>query len=242
MREELAAWINFSGHPLEVLFVELSVMSRNELMDDCKELQRYGEKCEQHLKRVWLSHLLAMQAVRAETVIDPRYANLMLESFDQTPEDQPPKGDHPKLKNGFRELHLSALKAEYELHLKLICRVLNRPTDYLNGKGLRDLIAEHAGVDVDDFLSPQIRVAFALRNLIEHHNCKVDAKFADRVGQYWPQSTWRRRPIPPVGAKVPITEEDLDETYKALLRARRDLTEKLVSARRAARQQQSSFG
>jgi hypothetical protein len=86
--------------------------------ETCGErLRHYGRKCEQHLTRVRLSHALSLTAVEGVTRTDDlALEELVRGSFDESPPDM--LGG--KLRWGLNELHLGALKADFELFLNRI--------------------------------------------------------------------------------------------------------------------------
>jgi hypothetical protein len=62
----------------------------------------------------------------------------------------------------------------------------------------------------------QIQTAFAVRNLVEHCNGKVDQDFLRTV--QWMQSSWRDFPMSDQ-AKIEVRRKDFNETCAAMLRA-----------------------
>jgi hypothetical protein len=95
---------------------------------------------------------------------------------------------------------------------------INLP-DVLNGKDFR--------------CWPQIYTAFEVRHLVEHNDGKVDkkfrAKFRGNLAGLWQRSTWgKREPSLERLEKVVVEEEDVIETYTAMLNATSLLTEEVL--------------
>lgn len=82
-----------------------------------QRIEHYGRKCEQHLNRDRLSHLLSLAAVETgRTSADARVGKLIRASFDESG-----LGDRDeKLRRGFHEIHLVSLKADFELYLNRV--------------------------------------------------------------------------------------------------------------------------
>ena len=84
-------------------------------------LRYYGRKCEQHLSRGRLSHLLALRGIRGQTpASDSEVQELVRASFDEIGPDLL----DTKLRRELHELHLVPLKANFELYLNRILTVV----------------------------------------------------------------------------------------------------------------------
>jgi hypothetical protein len=76
---------------------------------------------------------------------------------------------------------------------------------------------------------PQICTAFEIRHLVEHNDGKVDNKFRSKLVGLWQHSTWgKREPSLERLKKVVVEEEDVTETYKAMVDATGLLTEAVL--------------
>jgi hypothetical protein len=88
----------------------------------CRERPRhYGKKCQQHLTRVRLSHVLSSDALERDTQRDDvRINDLIRISFDA------PRLEalDTKLRRGLNEVHLAALKTDFELFLNRVLTVV----------------------------------------------------------------------------------------------------------------------
>ena len=86
-------------------------------------LQHYGRHCEEHLSRVRLSHSIALAAVQADDgTWGRRYGDVAAKSFGADPVAVQPQ----KLCRGLNEVHLIALKANFELYLNRVATTLWR--------------------------------------------------------------------------------------------------------------------
>src|SRR5688500_3591076 len=87
-------------------------------MQDCREkISYYGQKCQLHLTRVRLSHEIALRGLSEEQVAwSAAFADLAAGAFDIGPADT----QEGKLRRGLSEVHLVALKANFELYLNRI--------------------------------------------------------------------------------------------------------------------------
>jgi hypothetical protein len=76
---------------------------------------------------------------------------------------------------------------------------------------------------------PQIYTAFEVRHLVEHRDGRIDREFVRKLAFMWIQSSWGKRGIPlePL-EKVPVEEEDVIETHKAMLEATGLLTAEVL--------------
>jgi hypothetical protein len=129
---------------------------------DCIDrLWYYGSKCDQHLSRIRLSHLLALRAVRVEALgLDSELEQVVRDSFESSEPDV-----LAKLRRGLHEVHLVALKADFELYLNRVLTVVwtadfDSLVTKVSGKhdvSLRD-IAEAAleGVSGRDFVTAKV--------------------------------------------------------------------------------------
>jgi hypothetical protein len=84
-----------------------------------QRLKRYGLKAQQHLSRVRLSHSLALKSFASNADFDDVEADLLRQSFD----DEGSGDVHTKLLAELHEIHLVALKANFELYLNRIATV-----------------------------------------------------------------------------------------------------------------------
>lgn len=84
-----------------------------------QRLRYYTSKCVQHLSRVRLSHALALDGLTIEAE-EPEFNEILLAAFDTRDEGQ----REAKLHRGLHELHLTALKAEFELYLNRLLTVI----------------------------------------------------------------------------------------------------------------------
>lgn len=84
-----------------------------------ERLRHYGTKGEQHLTRVLLSHRLALDGLRFDDERSPRVSDIVRASFDSID----PAALDVKLRRGLHELHLTALKSEFELYLNRVLTV-----------------------------------------------------------------------------------------------------------------------
>jgi len=84
-----------------------------------------------------------------------------------------------------------------------------------------------AGLGYEVAVWAQIAVAFEVRNVIEHRDGKVDAKFRKTVREDWPKSTWGRVSVTEV-KKVTVEYDDVIAAFDAMLRATDLLTRSLV--------------
>jgi hypothetical protein len=136
-----------------------------------ERLRHYGRKCDQHLNRVRLSHLLATAGLRGDnTYLESRTNELIRESFDDAEPDW-----KMKLHRGLHEVHLVALKAEFELYLNRVLTVIwtvhftTLPRKAI-GKGTVSLgeLADAAvqGISGRDFIIQMVVPAHGLRSLV----------------------------------------------------------------------------
>ena len=67
---------------------------------------------------------------------------------------------------------------------------------------------------------PQIKVAFAVRHLVEHRNGRVDQRFVGDVSSAWRLSSWgaSKAQLPSPGERVQVGSHDFDATYEAMER------------------------
>ena len=137
-----------------------------------ERLRYYGRKCDQHLSRVRLSHVLASHSPEIDVAqLESSINELVRASFEEA---QPDLRDR-KLRQGLHEVHLVALKAEFELYLNRMLTVLwTAHFDSLAGKapGKRDVslreLAEAAmhGVASRDFVIQMVVPAHGLAALV----------------------------------------------------------------------------
>jgi hypothetical protein len=103
-----------------------------------ERLRHYGRKCEQHLSRVRLSHLLALGGLRIDALdLESPFNALVRASFQEV---QPDLQDM-ELRRGLHEVHLIALKANFELYLNRVLTVVwtaHFPSLAGNAPGKRD--------------------------------------------------------------------------------------------------------
>jgi hypothetical protein len=86
-----------------------------------ERLRHYGRKCDQHLSRVRLSHLLALDGLRIDAAGLALHINdLVRASFEEVQSDL----RDMKLRRGLHEVHLIALKADFELYLNRVLTVV----------------------------------------------------------------------------------------------------------------------
>jgi len=78
----------------------------------------------------------------------------------------------------------------------------------------------------------QINTAFAVRNLVEHRDGKVDKLFRNAVKDIWPQSNWGKRVDSETLVtleKITVEEEDVNATFTAMLKIIELLTEETLA-------------
>ncbi len=221
-------------------------------------LDYYSGQASKHLARVRLSHLIALDAVEAGVQqVAGGFPELVAKATIGA------SSVDDKVREGFHEVHLIALKANFELYLNRLLVVigtddvatyLTRTNRNLRLKGgelasliggplddpivrlelidrivpahdLDDLVAlfKRLGVGVQqsvDQRNPtwsQIRVAFAVRHLIEHRDGRVDARFKKAVGNgRWLRSSWGERDSIDSIAKVRMKAVDVERTYDSM--------------------------
>ncbi len=84
------------------------------MSDFAERLTHYKIKCSQHLNRVRLSHVLALNAVQDKQFpSDEKYKDLISASFSDTEQDQ----NLARVRLVLHKLHLLALKMNFELFL-----------------------------------------------------------------------------------------------------------------------------
>jgi hypothetical protein len=239
---------------------------------EAERITYYNIKCRQHLKRVRLSHLLALDGVRNDQPLgDEKYEGLIHESFPIARRDE----YMLKVRTGLHELHLVSLKSNFELFLnrllstvwvfhftELVPTISGDVT--LNELALNFEHASESSNDVRAFIIdkviprhglkrfegalqkatrirlsnllnaknfhywPQILTTFEVRHLVEHRDGKVDNQFRRSVDSCWSRSTWGKRLSLEGLAKIEVEEEDVIETYTAMLDATDLLTNEVL--------------
>jgi hypothetical protein len=85
-----------------------------------EKLRHYGTKCDQHLSRVRLSHRLALDGSRIDVPkVQAGINELARASFDEVQPDR----RELKLRSALHEVHLVALKSDFELYLNRVVTV-----------------------------------------------------------------------------------------------------------------------
>lgn len=75
---------------------------------------------------------------------------------------------------------------------------------------------------------PQIYTAFEVRHLVEHRDGKVDNGFRERLRAVWSNSSWGVRESLQHLKKIAVEEEDVIQTYTAMLEATGLFTEAVL--------------
>jgi hypothetical protein len=164
-----------------------------------ERLTHYDTKCREHLSRVRLSHMLALEALSGEQVQSDEKRDLIRASFG----NQLQEGYETKIPTVVHKLHLVSLKANFELFLnRLLSTVWTfhfpelSPT--ISGPliSLRELAAafEHttdSRIDIRDFIIEKIVPAYGLQQFekaLEKTTCIHLYDVLNRKDiHYWPQ-------------------------------------------------------
>jgi hypothetical protein len=95
-------------------------------MADCTDrLNYYNQKCQKHLSRVRLSHALALEGLRRNGLFSGGSVNQLIStSFANGLDKETDKPKLEKLDEVIHELHLMALKANFELYLNRLLTTL----------------------------------------------------------------------------------------------------------------------
>ena len=206
----------------------------------------YERKCIEHLSRVMLSHICALNSATNETKTGDFKSIYALAA---------PGND--ELTSLINDVHFVALKTNFELFLILSLRLiwfehfehlaiesketvkLSALTGFESEDDLKLIVIENiiprhglsaikkaikraTGIDIRGLLFsemklwPQIEVSFQLRNLIEHRNGKVDRSFLSTVSETWAMTSFGRSEIPPPGQQVELAVEDVSASYEAM--------------------------
>jgi hypothetical protein len=171
-------------------------------MYECaSRLRHYGDKCQQHLNRVRLSHLIALTSLAAgASSWSDEQRDLAEASFD----GKSPVIQEDKLRRGLSEVHLIALKANFELYLNRVVTTLwnsrfeelatKCPEDVrVSSRDLASLLAE------DNDTAAAAKEAILLRLVPPHGLCslaralecatgiKLQALLGKVNANHWPQ-------------------------------------------------------
>jgi hypothetical protein len=157
-------------------------------------LRYYGKKCEQHLSRVRLSHLLALRGAHIDAPApDSGVDKLTRAAFDDSESDLL----NTKLRRELHELHLMSLKSDFELYLNRVLTVLWTahfailvPKARSQQVALRD-IGEAAvqGISVLEFAIERILPTHGLNALADALTNATDIRLPDAAGAFsqWSQ-------------------------------------------------------
>jgi hypothetical protein len=171
-------------------------------MADCTaRLNYYKRKCHEHLSRVRLSHAFALERLRRNGLFSDGSVNeLISASFANGLHEQ---AGNQKLEKVINELHLMALKANFELYLNRLLTTLwtfhfSQLVDTIAGDkriSLADLasaVAEHADeFSAKKFVIEQIVPGYGLRRFTNEIKKTIHVSVEDVLDTkdptYWPQ-------------------------------------------------------
>jgi hypothetical protein len=171
------------------------------IVDDMRErLKHYRTKCTQHLNRVRISHLLALEAlVNEKPLLTKDYQDLVRASFA----DMPPTKSLAKMHSALHKQHLVSLKINFELFLNRLLTTVwsfnfaelaaKVPKQTVNLRDLADSII-HGGEsnpDMRDFLIGRIVPDHGLLGFEESlevaTKVRLQAVLKDKSLPYWAQ-------------------------------------------------------